>query len=132
MRLKSIFSILLPSALVLTMLGCAEKNPVDDEHDDVFDITYSYSPTPATAGTSITFTFEVESEGTHVSGLTETAVEFEMTGMAPVEMDLTEGESGHYTGSTTFSMAGVFEVHFHYTHDGEASHAEMATDLTIN
>lgn len=60
-----------------------------------------------------------------------TMCEFEMEGMNPVELNLTAGEPGHYSGSVTFTMAGEYEVHLQYMHDSEENHAAMTATLTV-
>lgn len=119
------------AAMLTLAVGCGDKNPTSDAHDDQFDVTYTYTPSPATVGTAITFTFEVESDGEHVEDLTGTACELEMEGMDPTEIDLTEAEAGHYSGSHTFTMAGEYEVQFHYMHDGEENHVAMTATITV-
>ncbi len=123
-------SVILAALLVLTV-GCGDKNPT--EHEDNFEVSFSYAPSPAAVDATITFTFEVESEGEHVEGLTDTEAEFEMDIMDPVELSLTEDatEHGHFVGTGTFPMAGDYEVHFHYVHEGEADHLELTTGFTV-
>lgn len=121
------------AAILMLTVGCGDKNPAGHE-DEVYDISYTYTPTPAVKDAAITFTFKVEHDADHIGGLTGTAVEFEMPGMAPEEIDLTEdsADPGHYEGTITFTMVGEYEVHFHYLHDGEETHVELTTALTVN
>lgn len=126
-RIVAIFA-----AMLMLTVGCGDKNPTE-AHDDAFDVSYTVTPTSLTAGSEFTIEFLVEDElGEHVDGLTDTACEFEMGGMAGVEVELTAGEHGHYSGTGTLSMAGDYEVHFHYMHDGEENHMAMETGVTCN
>ncbi len=130
---KSLIMTIFAAMLMLTV-GCGDKDPVSEEHhDDAYTITYSTTPATITANTAFTIEFLVEdADDEHVDGLTGTAVEFEMDGMASVEIELDAGEHGHYSGSATLTMAGDYEVHFHYMHDGEENHAAMTTGITCN
>ena len=123
-------SFILAALLVLTIC-CEEDNPVVHEHE--FEVSFTYTPNPAPVDSTITFTFEVESDGVHVEGLTDVEAEFEMGTMTPVEISLTEDatEHGHFVGSGSFPMGGVYDVHFHYIHEGEADHLELTTGFTV-
>lgn len=129
---KSILPIsVIMAAMLMLTVGCGDKNPA--EHEDDFEVSFSYTPSPATVDSTITYTFVVESEGAHVEGLTGTEAEFEMGTMDPVEISLIEDatEPGHYVGSGTLPMAGDYEVHFHYVHEGEASHITMTNSCMV-
>jgi hypothetical protein len=130
-QIRTIIAAIFAAILILT-IGCGDKDPTG-AHDDAFDITYTTTPATVTAGTEFTIEFLVEDEhGEHVDGLTGTECEFEMEGMAGIDAVLTAGEHGHYSGTATLTMAGDYEVHFHYMHDGEENHAAMATGITCN
>ncbi len=125
---------ILTLATVFLFTGCEDNNAADDDHHDEFTLEFSYTPDPATVNTEISFTFKVEDDhGEHVEGLVHTECEFEMTGMNPVEIELTEdsAEHGHYIGTATFTMAGEYEVHFEYMHDGESNHISSNTSFTV-
>ena len=130
---RSILSIsILALTTVIMFSGCDMNDP--NEHHDEYSMEFSYSPDPATVNTEIVFTFKIEDDhGEHIEGLMHTEGEFEMDGMDPVEIELTEDSSdpGHYIGTATFTMAGNYEVQFHYIHDGESNHITSNTTLTV-
>lgn len=129
---KSILPIsVIMAAMLMLTVGCGDKNPAG--HEDDFEVSFSYTPSPATVDSTITFTFVVESEGVHLEGLTNTEAEFEMGTMDAVEISLTEDstEHGHYVGTGTFLMAGDYEVHFQYVHEGEAGHITMTNSCMV-
>ena len=128
----SIATLFLAAAFLFT--GCEDKKETVDAHDDAYTLEVSYTPNPATVNTEISFTYKVEDEhNEHVGGLMHTESEFEMTGMGPVEMELTEdsADEGHYLGTATFSMAGEYEVHFEYMHGDESSHMSASTTFIV-
>lgn len=125
-----ISTLFLGTAFIFT--SCEDKKDEDNDHNSEYTVEYSYTPDPATVDTEISFTFKVEDEHSeHVEGLMHTECEFEMSGMDPVEIELTEDSSdhGHYLGTATFTMAGDYEVHFRYMHDDESNH--MSSDVTF-
>jgi len=127
-----ISTLFLITAFIFT--SCEDNKDADGDHHDEYTFEFSYAPDPATVDTEISFTFKVEDEHSeHVEGLMQTECEFEMSGMDPVEIELTEDSSdhGHYLGTATFTMAGDYEVHFHYMHDDESNHMSSDTTLTV-
>lgn len=135
MKIITLTFTILTLATVFLFTGCSDNNITgDDQHHDEYAVEFSYTPDPATVNTEISFTFKVEDEhGEHVEGLMQTECDFEMEGIDPVEIELTEDSSdhGHYMGTATFTMAGEYEVHFHYMHDDESNHISADTTFTV-
>ncbi len=131
MKTHKIISLLV---IVLMLISCNTSINQPHNHSMNNTIEFSYTPDPATVNTEISFTFKVEDEdGEHIEGLMQTECDFEMEGIEPVEIELTEDSSdhGHYLGTAIFTVAGEYEVHFHYMHDDESNHISADTTFTV-
>lgn len=109
--------------LVGLLVSCAKKSTEAQAHE--LDVSFSHSPNPAVVGTPVTLLFEVEEEGEHVSVESPGCEVHAAGGEHEGDVELTEEEDGHYSGTHTFSAAGDYEVHFSFSHDGELEEHEF-------
>jgi len=86
--------------------------------DDDFDITFAASPAHVHAGEMITFTFRVRRAGAPVEGLAPTAGLLHLETGTAVELKLSPGASGEYSGSRPFFAAGSWELDFAFKDGG--------------
>lgn len=117
-RITRIYAAVMALSLAALVVSCEDSSM---GHGHMLHVEFSYTPTHTVVNTPISLLFEVEEDGNHASVDTP-ACEIHSVG----EVTMTEVETGHYSGSHTFTQAGTYDVHFSFSFEG-AAHEEKFT-----
>ena len=114
MKKQFLFNAILLICAVVAIASCGKKDTTMDM--GTMTITMTNTPNPAVKNTAITFMFMVM-DNNMLTAVTNTSAEI-IKGTDTKTMDCMEMEAGKYTGTYTFTDAGTYAIHFHYTHSG--------------
>ena len=111
--------------LAFTSSSCGKKE-TEDIHD--LSVTMSYLPNPALKDSLITLTFLVKDghSATNVTNYTCSSKLSTSTTSNPIT--LTQGTTGTYSGTCTFSSVGMYTISMGYMHGDE----NMSHSFSVN
>ncbi len=114
----------------VVLLGCSESTE-PEEHQSP-KVTISTEPVNITAGDTVEIEIIVEDhDGNHMGGLTISGEIHLPNDAGEVDLDFhaSTDDEGHYHAEYTFAVAGTYELHCRFMHDGE--NVETHFDIVV-
>ena len=129
MNTKTIYiTIILSVGLIL--FGCTSSTEPESHEEPT--ISLSTEPTMITAGDSAEIELSIEQHGTGgMSGLTMHGEMHLPNDAGEVDLDFHESteHAGHYHAEYVFAIAGTYELHSSFIHDGENAEEIFTIDV---
>ena len=119
MKIKTIYITIIIS-VGLILFGCSSSVEPEIHQEPTFSL--STEPTRITAGDSAEIELSIEQHGFGgMSGLTIHGEMHMPNDAGEVEVDFHESteHAGHYHAEYVFAVAGIYELHSSFMHDGE-------------
>lgn len=109
--------------LGFTSISCMKKK--DEMHETT--VTMTYSPNPALKDSLITISFLIKDADMPMN-VTNYSCSYKMsTATSSVPLTLMQGSTGMYTGTCTFTAAGMYNLSMMYMHGSD----NMSKDFSI-
>lgn len=110
--------------LAYTSTSCGKKE-TEDMHETT--VTMSYSPNPALKDSLITITFLVKDEDVPTN-VTNYSCSYKLsTATSSTPLTITQGATGTYSGTCTFTAAGMYNLSMMYMHGSD----NMTKDFSL-
>ena len=130
MKLITIYiTIILSVGLII--FGCSSSTETEEEHGEV-TITLSTNPLTVSAGDTVELELEIEDHDMMGMGGLSIHGELHLPNEAgEVELDFHEStdHAGHYHADYVFAVAGTYELHCSFMHEGAIVEKEFIIDV---
>ena len=129
MKIKTIYiTIILSFGLIL--FGCS--NSEEPEIHEKPTINLSTEPSTITAGESVEIEILIEEHG--MGGISGLSLHGELhlpndVGLVDLDFHESTDHAGHYHTEYVFAIAGIYELHCSFTHEGEKAEEVFSIDV---